>query len=217
MNTSIWVASIRVGPISSTSTVDYLWERAILLVLLAAMVPLFNGCCASDALSSKVLPVITLGGGCTKTAPRTTHISDKAKLRSVLMASLLSSQRVIATTSLSMDLLLKKTPDALTAFLDCAVDVGLLCHPGKLTPPSHVVKYTGLIFDSTTELLRVPDYKVDKSLAKAYWNVTKPSVLPFYPTFSYGWSIWVGAHKIASWDRHQSLYNHAQSTPILEQ
>jgi hypothetical protein len=39
-----------------------------------------------------------------------------------------------------------KTVAALTAFLDCAVDVGLLCHPCKLTPPSHVVKYTGLIF-----------------------------------------------------------------------
>jgi hypothetical protein len=46
------------------------------------------------------------------------------------------------------------------------VDVGLLCHPGKLTPPSHVVKYTGLIFDTTSEpILRVPDYKVDKATA----------------------------------------------------
>ncbi len=53
------------------------------------------------------------------------------------------------------------------------------------------------------------------SLAKVYWNDTKPSVPPFYPPSSYGWSIWVGARKLASWDR-QSLYNHAQSTPILE-
>jgi hypothetical protein len=53
------------------------------------------------------------------------------------------------------------------------------------------------------------------SLAKVYWNDTKPSVLPFYPPSSYGWSIWLGTRKLASWDR-QSLYNHAQSTPILE-
>jgi hypothetical protein len=60
----------------------------------------------------------------------------------------------------------EKTTAALTAFLDCAVDVGLLCHPGKLTPPSHIVKYTGLIFDSTKEpILRVPEYKVDKAIA----------------------------------------------------
>jgi hypothetical protein len=74
MNASIWVASIRAGPISSTSAVDYLWERAILLVLLAATAPLFN----ADALSSKVLPVITLGGGRTRTAPPTIHVLDKA-------------------------------------------------------------------------------------------------------------------------------------------
>jgi hypothetical protein len=53
------------------------------------------------------------------------------------------------------------------------------------------------------------------SLAKVYWNDSNPLVLPFYPPSSYGWSIWVGARKLASWDR-QSLYNHAQSTPILE-
>jgi hypothetical protein len=60
----------------------------------------------------------------------------------------------------------EKTTAALTAFLDCAVDVGFLCHPGKLTPPSHVVKYAGLIFDSTSEpILCVPEYKVDKAIA----------------------------------------------------
>jgi hypothetical protein len=35
-----------------------------------------------------------------------------------------------------------KTTAALTAFLHCAVDVGLLCHPGKLTPPAQAVKDT---------------------------------------------------------------------------
>jgi hypothetical protein len=54
------------------------------------------------------------------------------------------------------------------------VDVGLLCHPGKLTPTSHVVKYTGLIFDSTTEpILRVHDYKVDKALAMIDFVLTQ--------------------------------------------
>jgi hypothetical protein len=53
------------------------------------------------------------------------------------------------------------------------------------------------------------------SIAKVYWNETKPLVLPFYPPSSYGWSLWVGERKLASWDR-ESLYNHAQSTPILE-
>jgi hypothetical protein len=36
------------------------------------------------------------------------------------------------------------------------------------------------------------------SLAKVYWNHTKPSVLPHYPPSSYGWSIWVGTRKLAS-------------------
>jgi hypothetical protein len=44
-----------------------------------------------------------------------------------------------------------KTTAALTAFLNCAVDVGLLCHPGKFTPPAQAVKYTGFILDSTSE------------------------------------------------------------------
>jgi hypothetical protein len=59
-----------------------------------------------------------------------------------------------------------KTIAALTDFLNCAVDVGLLCHPGKLTPPAHAVKYTGLIFDSTANpILRIPEYKVAKAIA----------------------------------------------------
>jgi hypothetical protein len=60
----------------------------------------------------------------------------------------------------------EKTTAALTAFLDKAVDVGMLCHPGKLTPPSHTVKYTGLIFDTTTEpTLLIPEDKRIKALA----------------------------------------------------
>jgi hypothetical protein len=58
------------------------------------------------------------------------------------------------------------TTAALIAFLDKAVDVGMLCHPGKLTPPAQSVKYTGLIFDMAMEpKLLVPEDKQTKSLA----------------------------------------------------
>jgi hypothetical protein len=59
-----------------------------------------------------------------------------------------------------------KTTAATIEFLDLAVDVGMLCHPGKLTPPAHIVKYTGFLFDTTTEpSLRIPVSKREKSLA----------------------------------------------------
>jgi hypothetical protein len=61
---------------------------------------------------------------------------------------------------------LEKTHQALRQFLDLAVDVGMLCHPGKLYPPAHAVKYTGLIFDTTAEpALRIPEAKREKCLA----------------------------------------------------
>jgi hypothetical protein len=60
----------------------------------------------------------------------------------------------------------EKTAAALTAFLDLTVDVGLLCHPGKLTPPAQVVKYTGLLFDTVSvPKIRIPEYKCMKALA----------------------------------------------------
>jgi hypothetical protein len=61
-----------------------------------------------------------------------------------------------------------KTITALTAFLDGAVDVDVLCHPGKPTPPVHAVKYTDLQFDTTSEpKLLIHEYKVAKALAMA--------------------------------------------------
>jgi hypothetical protein len=55
---------------------------------------------------------------------------------------------------------------ALTAFLDLTVQLGLLCHPGKLTPPAQVVKYTDLLFDTQdVPTLRIPEYKRAKALA----------------------------------------------------
>jgi hypothetical protein len=60
----------------------------------------------------------------------------------------------------------KKTAAGLTAFLDLTVRVGLLCHPGKLTPPAQIVKYTGLLFDTTsTPTIRLPEYKRAKAVA----------------------------------------------------
>jgi hypothetical protein len=59
-----------------------------------------------------------------------------------------------------------KTTAALTAFLDLVVGVGLLCHPGKLSPPAQVVKYTGLLFDTTgVPKIRIPEYKRAKAKA----------------------------------------------------
>jgi hypothetical protein len=59
-----------------------------------------------------------------------------------------------------------KTNEALTHFLDLAVDCGLLCHPKKLTPPSQVVKYCGFLLDSRTiPCLRIPVSKRERALA----------------------------------------------------
>jgi hypothetical protein len=72
----------------------------------------------------------------------------------------------------------EKTSPALTAFLDVVVEVGLLCHPGKLTPPDQVVKYTGILFDtSTVPKIRVPEYKCAKALAMTDFAIRHRSLL----------------------------------------
>lgn len=43
----------------------------------------------------------------------------------------------------------ESTATALTLFLDTAVTVGLLCHPGKLTPPQQEVKYCGFLLNTS--------------------------------------------------------------------
>ena len=53
------------------------------------------------------------------------------------------------------------------------------------------------------------------TMAKVYWNDTSNCVEPFYPTSTFGWSLWTEARKLSNWDR-QSLYNHARSTTILD-
>jgi hypothetical protein len=54
----------------------------------------------------------------------------------------------------------QKTSQALTDFMDLTVKVGLLCHPGKLTPSAQVVKYTGLIL-TRPRLLRCAFRKIN--------------------------------------------------------
>jgi hypothetical protein len=39
----------------------------------------------------------------------------------------------------------EKTTEALNTFLDLTVDVGLLCHPGKLVPSSTTIQYCGFL------------------------------------------------------------------------
>ena len=58
------------------------------------------------------------------------------------------------------------TCEALRNFLDTAVVVGLLCHPGKLAPPQQVAKYVGFLFDTRgIPTLRIPLQKRERALA----------------------------------------------------
>jgi hypothetical protein len=52
------------------------------------------------------------------------------------------------------------------------------------------------------------------SIAKVYWNETSNMIEPFYPVSSFGWNLWIGPRKLASWNR-QALYDHARSPSIL--
>jgi hypothetical protein len=59
-----------------------------------------------------------------------------------------------------------KTCNALSLFLDLAMDCEMLCHPGKLIPPQQVVKYCGVLLDSRAiPCLRVPVSKRERALA----------------------------------------------------
>jgi hypothetical protein len=51
------------------------------------------------------------------------------------------------------------------------------------------------------------------SPAKTYWNETQSVVMPFYPSNTCGWSLWIGPRKLSTWDR-TALYNHALGTDI---
>ena len=60
----------------------------------------------------------------------------------------------------------ESTQEGLQVFLDLSVRVGMLCHPGKLYPPSQVQGYTGFIFDTRgIPTLRIPVAKRERALA----------------------------------------------------
>ena len=68
------------------------------------------------------------------------------------------------------------TLQALHLFLDTSVDVGLLCHPKKLVPPTQTPLYTGFIFDTRgIPTLRVPTEKREKALAMTEYLLTGPN------------------------------------------
>lgn len=60
----------------------------------------------------------------------------------------------------------ESTSRGLELFLDLSVRTGMLCHPGKLCPPSQVQIYTGFIFDTRSiPTLRIPTAKRERALA----------------------------------------------------
>ena len=65
---------------------------------------------------------------------------------------------------------------ALRIFMDIAIQVGLLCHPHKLIPPTQVPKYTGFIFDTRgVPTLRIPTDKRERALAMVQHLLDKPN------------------------------------------
>lgn len=69
----------------------------------------------------------------------------------------------------------EKCEDALRAFLDAAVDCGMLCHPKKLISPRQEVRYCGLIFDTRhTPILKIPQDKLERSQAMIHFTLAQP-------------------------------------------
>jgi hypothetical protein len=79
----------------------------------------------------------------------------------------------------------EETTAALHYFLDTTVDIGMLCHPKKLTPPCQVVKYCGFLFDTTNiPCLCIPITKRKRALAIVKHLInspSSPSVVPSQP------------------------------------
>ena len=68
-----------------------------------------------------------------------------------------------------------KTARALSAFMDKALEVGMLFNPAKVTPPSQVVKYCGFLYDTTgAPTLRIPQDKRDRAVAVLDYVLDKP-------------------------------------------
>ena len=65
--------------------------------------------------------------------------------------------------------------EALTAFLDAAVDCGMLCHPLKLVAPCQAIRYCGFIFDhSGVPTLKIPRDKLERSNAMIDYTLAYP-------------------------------------------
>jgi hypothetical protein len=58
---------------------------------------------------------------------------------------------------------------------------GILCHPGKLIPPAHIIKYTGLLFNMTNQpALRIPTEKREQSLAMIDYFLSRDKPFPWH-------------------------------------
>lgn len=67
-----------------------------------------------------------------------------------------------------------KTAAALSALMDVAIDVGILCNPGKTVPPTQRVKYCGFIYDTIGEpRLEIPHEKRSRALVQVRYTLTK--------------------------------------------
>jgi hypothetical protein len=65
---------------------------------------------------------------------------------------------------------LSKAKASLTAFMDTALLVGLVCNPHKISPPLQVVKYCGFIYDTVSvPTLCIPVDKRDRAFAIISW------------------------------------------------
>jgi hypothetical protein len=68
-----------------------------------------------------------------------------------------------------------KTLAALHYFLDTTVNIGMLCHPKKLTPPAQIVKYCGFLFDTTgIPCLQIPVAKRERAYVIAKHLIKAP-------------------------------------------
>ena len=66
--------------------------------------------------------------------------------------------------------------EGLTAFLDTALDCGMLCHPKKIIPPSQEVKYCGLLVNTKSiPTLKIPVQKRERALSMIRHVLSSPT------------------------------------------
>jgi hypothetical protein len=146
--------------------VVYRWARAIAQPLRVDTAPLYSGNFRKYALYIEGNLLRIPGGGISALVLNTYLTLDMVRSTLVMMACPQLLYGPIVMIFLIHGSTYQKTVDALKDFLDLTVRVGLLCHPGKHTTPAHVVKYTGLLFDTTdVPTLRIPEYKRAEAIA----------------------------------------------------